>query len=50
MRKIDEKEAKQDTGNVDKWSGKDQQRGLFGYYAVKEVRVMVSRTNSDSRS
>jgi salicylate hydroxylase len=50
MGKIDEKEAKQDTGIVDKWSGKDQQRGLFGYDTVKKVRVMVSRTNSDSKS
>jgi hypothetical protein len=43
-------EVKQDTGNVDKWCGRDQQRGMFGYDTVKEVRVMISRTNSESRS
>jgi salicylate hydroxylase len=48
--KVDEKEAKKETGDVDKWSGKDQQRGLFGYDTVKEVRVTLSRTNSDLRS
>jgi len=50
MGNIGEKEVKQDTENVDKWSGRDQQRGLFGYDTVGAVRVMISRTNSESRS